>query len=383
MKQKLIYCLFALLLVLSGRLAAQSTPAATVKGRLKEVCIERDTVWLKLNIDFSRLQLEKMEQLTLTPVLTDGIHRVVLPAVVVNGRLRHAYYPREREVVFPLRPRPFAVFSTRKGEELEMLEYHASTPYAWWIPTAQLLLEEHEQGCCDDWAQGAMEISQVLNAAPCGMALHDVLPCDSVRFPVTVAPDSVFITQAPVIAVPEPPLTVATPIIKHNPVPLRCALYLDYPQGGTQVLPHFNVNGVELARLDSILTPILAADVRRTLSFRIVAYASPEGSYAVNEQLVRGRAQSFQRYLAATYPVLTPDRVTTDWVAEDWDGLAAQLRNSTEPFVPEVLHIIDTYGIFNFREKRLMELRGGEPYRYMLKKMFPSLRRIEIIIEYE
>lgn len=383
MKHKLLYPLFALLLALPGRLAAQQTSIAPVKSQLKEVCIERDTVWMKLNIDFDSLRLETMEQLTLTPVLTDGIHRVVLPAVVVNGALRRTYYPRERDVVFPLRPHPFTVLSVRKGQALKSLEYRASTPYAWWIPTAQLLLEEHEQGCCDDWSQGAMEISQVLNAAPCDVASGDTLSGDSVRFPIVMPCDSVLMAQAPVIAVPQPPSTIVAPVIKHNPDPINCVLYLDYPQGGTQVLPNFNVNRAELARLDSILTPILEADVRRTLSFRIVAYASPEGSYAVNERLVRGRAQSFQRYLATTYPVLTPDRVTTDWVAEDWDGLVAKLGNCTEPFVPDALHIIDTYGIFNFREKRLMELRRGEPYRYMLKELFPSLRRIEIIIEYE
>lgn len=398
MKQKLLYGLFALLLALPGRLAAQPLSITPVKSQLKEVCIERDTVWMKLSLDFSGLRLKTMEQLTLTPVLTDGIHRVVLPAIVVNGKLRRSYYSREQQVVFPLRPRPFAVLSTRKGEELKPLEYRASTPYAWWIPTARLLLEEHEQGCCDDWANGAMEISQVLNGtpyfvapslaaphivAPRDVALSDAVSCDSTRFPVVVARDSVLLAQAPVIPVPEPPLTVATPIIKHNPGPISCVLYLDYPQGGSQVLPHFNANRAELARLDSTLTPILAADIRRTLSFRVIAYASPEGSYAVNERLVRSRADSFRRYLSATYPVLTPDRMVTDWVPEDWDGLVAQLRNCTEPFVPEALHIIDTYGIFNFREKHLMELRAGEPYRYMLKNQFPSLRRIEIIIEYE
>ena len=44
-----------------------------------------------------------------------------------------------------------------------------------------------------------------------------------------------------------------------------------------------------------------------------------------------------------------------------------------------VLSIITNYGIYNGREKKLMELKQGDPYRYMLKMFFPALRKASYI----
>ncbi len=55
---------------------------------------------------------------------------------------------------------------------------------------------------------------------------------------------------------------------------------------------------------------------------------------------------------------------------EDWDGLRAAVEKSGMPSKREVLAIIDSYDIFDGREKRLMDLQGGEPYKYMLRRCF-------------
>ena len=49
----------------------------------------------------------------------------------------------------------------------------------------------------------------------------------------------------------------------------------------------------------------------------------------------------------------------------------------------EVLFLIDQTGVFEGREKKLMDLGGGEPYAYMLKEFFPGLRRVEITVSYD
>ena len=40
----------------------------------------------------------------------------------------------------------------------------------------------------------------------------------------------------------------------------------------------------------------------------------------------------------------------------------------------EILDIIEYTSLEQGRESKLMKLRGGVPYRYMLKNIFPSLR---------
>jgi tetratricopeptide (TPR) repeat protein len=52
------------------------------------------------------------------------------------------------------------------------------------------------------------------------------------------------------------------------------------------------------------------------------------------------------------------------------------------PCKQEVLSIIDGVGIFNGREKKLMDLAGGDPYRHMLRVLYPPLRRMEMEVAY-
>ena len=67
-------------------------------------------------------------------------------------------------------------------------------------------------------------------------------------------------------------------------------------------------------------------------------------------------------------------------MAEDWEGLRPLLKG--KPYEKAALFIIDNYGIFEGRERFLMEFAGGAPYKEMLRDLFPKLRRIEVHIIY-
>ena len=86
-------------------------------------------------------------------------------------------------------------------------------------------------------------------------------------------------------------------------------------------------------------------------------------------------------YLHGRYG-LPAGKVTAEGKGEDWEGLREAVGRSDMKAKDEVLDIIDTYDIFDGREKLLMDLRGGNPYRYMLEHIFPPLRRMEMRIDY-
>lgn len=86
-------------------------------------------------------------------------------------------------------------------------------------------------------------------------------------------------------------------------------------------------------------------------------------------------------YLRERYG-LPAEKVTAEGKGEDWEGLREAVGRSDMKAKDEVLDIIDTYDIFDGREKLLMDLRGGDPYRYMLEHIFPPLRRMEMRIDY-
>lgn len=74
--------------------------------------------------------------------------------------------------------------------------------------------------------------------------------------------------------------------------------------------------------------------------------------------------------------------VSVNGMGEDWDGLRSAVEESDMPEKAEILSIIDGYGIFEGRELQLLNMRGGQPYRRMLRELFPPLRRVEVKLDY-
>ncbi len=118
-----------------------------------------------------------------------------------------------------------------------------------------------------------------------------------------------------------------------------------------------------------------------------VGGASPEGSVAINRRLSEERARALFSYLARY--VSLPDSMTaSEFVGRDWEGLLRLTEQDERvPFRAEALALLQEI----CREKgddsldplgRLQRLRGGEPYRYMYRELFPALRRSQVEFRY-
>lgn len=161
---------------------------------------------------------------------------------------------------------------------------------------------------------------------------------------------------------------------------LECRLV--YPRGSSTVVWELDGNAGELGKLDYYFSD--KSPIREFIkSVSITSYSSVEGEYPSNELLAKKRAFSFRDALNQIYGVGYRFPTRTQWVAEDWDGLREQVEASSMEYKSEITYVIDNVGIFEGREKQLMDLSGGVPYRYMLREMFPKLRHIEILIEYD
>lgn len=161
---------------------------------------------------------------------------------------------------------------------------------------------------------------------------------------------------------------------------LECRLV--YPLNSSTVVWELDGNAGELGKLDCYFSD--KSPIREFIrSVRITSYSSVEGKYPSNDLLAKKRAFSFRDALNQIYGVGYRFPTRTQWVAEDWDGLRALVEASSMEHKSDILQIIDNVGIFEGREKQLMDLAGGVPYRYMLREMFPKLRHIEILIEYD
>lgn len=171
-------------------------------------------------------------------------------------------------------------------------------------------------------------------------------------------------------------------VINEGSTSLNC--YLSYPQGGWQIAKDYGNNSAELAKLDHFIRTSLADTLIYVRQITLTGYSSIEGSYAHNEQLARNRANGFMNYLNSIFGLSKRYPVKTAYVGEDWEKLRS-LVDSSVPFPgrEEVLEIIDNTDIFGGRERKLMALKGGVPYNFMLAEFFPLLRRVEIRVEYD
>lgn len=170
-------------------------------------------------------------------------------------------------------------------------------------------------------------------------------------------------------------------VIRDGARSMSC--YLNYPQGSAKVQPDYRSNGEELDKLDRFIRQVFRDSLIYVDSICLSGYCSIEGAFDVNDRLARNRATGFRRYLDDRYGLSSRYPVRITWVAEDWDGLRGAVEASRMNYRDEVLFLIDQTGVFEGREKKLMDLGGGEPYAYMLKEFFPGLRRVEITVSYD
>ncbi|MDE6298257.1 MAG: DUF3575 domain-containing protein [Muribaculaceae bacterium] len=122
----------------------------------------------------------------------------------------------------------------------------------------------------------------------------------------------------------------------------------------------------------------------------IIGAASPEGPTAFNRTLSERRAQALFSYLSGR--TLLPDSIARySFIGRNWKGLLAEVER--DPEVPAHTEVLATlHSIIESIEKgepdsnlnleKLKCIAGGEPYRYMYAKMFPSLRTSTLCISY-
>ena len=239
----------------------------------------------------------------------------------------------------------------------------------------ELRIEQQLRSCCDVRLLESHKVTLPVRSATVVDTLYTV-----VEVPAGVLPPPVAAVSVPLY---EANVSFVRPVAES--VKLRSVdftMYITYPVNRHEVYPDFERNRIELERVERLLNTLLSdTTVYSITGIGITGYASPEATWQHNLNLTRKRAEGMQRYLMKSYR-LGNVPVTAEGKGEDWAGLRKSVAESDMSYRNEILSIIDNYGVFNSREKRLMELGAGEPYRYMLQHLFPLLRRMEMTISY-
>lgn len=339
-----------LLTTLIPALSAQQQPGkGQVDVAVRELEQRGDSLYITLDFDLSRLSLHSRRSLTLVPTLETTASQQQLPEIIINGPNRNRAYIRQNALLPKAkRPTPYTVVvATPKGKK--QIEYRYAIPFRPWMDNARLDLIEELCGCAGYDQQVAI---------------------------IPLAPQIQTDAMYPYLAYIQP----ETEAIKHRNVQKEC--YLDFVVGRTDIDPTLGNNQYELNKIDHTTAEIKNDPNIKITGFSIIGYASPEGTLARNKELSEKRAKALQQYIAPRIP-LSNNRYQVEFGGEDWSGLVQLVEASTMAGKQQVLEIIRNRPVLQGRETRLMELDGGNPYRYMLKQMFPQLRRALCRVDFD
>lgn len=340
--------ILSIALLLTGSLSAAHVQAQGNNTlRVEKKLIERsgDYLLVDLTLNLSDLEVRSNRSVTYTPVIQRGDSLRRLPSLIVNGRNRQILYDRTGRNV--AEDGEFAV--RRKNGTEQRFDYHACVPYARWMSASEMAMVTDECGC--GWEALSND--------------RDAL------FPIRLER-----TPRPLMAYVAPPAEV------KNRAKEGCA-FLDFPVNRVEIRPDYRQNSRELAAIRETVESVRNDKYATITGISIKGYASPEGSYANNERLAKGRSEALLAYVKDMYDL---SGVSTDvrYEPEDWEGLESRVESSNLAGKDELLAIIRDGSITDpdRREAKLRTVAGSEPYRYLLREIYPALRHSDYKVSY-
>lgn len=182
--------------------------------------------------------------------------------------------------------------------------------------------------------------------------------------------------------------------------------FLDFPVNETIIYPKYRRNPQELRRICNTISHALFDKSIQVTSISLHGYASPESPYSNNTRLATGRTTALMQFLRNKYKV-SESLFHNQFTPEDWMNLrgfiATEGRRRVKgdiwyenasiletPEAPacvrnnrdELLRVIDLDMNPDEKELLLKRVAGGEPYKWLLKNVYPGLRHTDYVVEY-
>jgi outer membrane protein OmpA-like peptidoglycan-associated protein len=358
------------------------------------VVLDEATGMMTLTLDVVAGSVEGSDgRLTMTPVLEGDAGTLYFPPVITEGR--RARISRERGERSGIVTTPEGARFLSPGERLV---YTATLPAGEWSGEARLTTRSVSERCGCEVAVPAtagvaaplvmtVNIERVNAVAPAVVVEREVAPVVGQATRSTVAR----------VAAPYTFVAPSTPAVRGllagGGTRLEVERYIDehrdesltvhFRVNSTVIEPSLGDNARVLEELVEALRALVDAPGKPRVGVLVGGFASPEGSSLLNDRLATERATAVREFIASRTSLTVSD-IRVHGGGADWRGLRELVAASGMPWRSEVLRVIDTYPVWNpatqvGRLTTLQRLRGGEPYRYMLREFFPRLRNAAFI----
>ncbi|MFR9662002.1 MAG: hypothetical protein SNF60_08085, partial [Rikenellaceae bacterium] len=134
-------------------------------------------------------------------------------------------------------------------------------------------------------------------------------------------------------------------------------------------------NREQLGRIESLMDELINQNEFHVDSIILTASASPEGSFALNQRLARGRALSLGQHLADKFGPRADTLISVRWVAEDWAELSRLIVSSRIKNADKIGSIINSTPEPDKREL-LIRTQFPTEYAQIREELYPLLRSV-------
>lgn len=143
------------------------------------------------------------------------------------------------------------------------------------------------------------------------------------------------------------------------------------------------LSSVSIQDLVKILKEINDMQEERALqSIEVSAYASPDGSFELNEKLAEKRQDVSSNYLQKQLKKIKMDAdVDTKFTAEDWEGFQELINQSNLQDKDVILRVLSMYQDPEEREQQIRNM--SSVFTEIADGILPELRRARLIVNYE
>lgn len=341
------------------------------KGQIKVTPLQLeqvgDSLYVGVDFDVRGVNVKSRRSISLIPILVaPGVERS-LPELMIKGRADYLCYKRtvalmsRKERQFYNKHRPYLIVKGYKKNEVKYIKYRKALAFEPWMKDARLDMREDLCGCGNP--PQSLAFSQLVNR----------VQLEQVVMPYVVMPYLAYV-QPEVEAVKKREMVGEA--------------FLNFVVSKTEILPDYMSNPQELKKITDMMDVVVKDPSITVRGISVEGYASPEGALKFNQYLSEARATALVEYLAPrfNYP---RSMYKVAFGGENWDGLLSMVKASDMKYRNEVINILETvpaeinYSTNTSRKKSLMQLKGGEPYRFMLKEYYPHLRKAICKIDYE
>ena len=181
----------------------------------------------------------------------------------------------------------------------------------------------------------------------------------------------------------QPAISYITPqaeAVKHRAI--EGSAFLDFPVNQIIIRPEYRRNTVELAKIRATIDSVRNDDKTTLSSIKIHGYASPEGGYANNTRLAKGRTQALVDYVTSYYK-FDNKLITSEYTSEDWEGFRKFIAASSLEKKDEILKLMDDSTLdIDKKERQIAQLAGPQTYKYILEECYPALRHSDYTVNY-